>query len=162
MVLPPEEMKTCSKCKQVRHLNEFSSDSSKKDSKRSHCKHCDRLRWLNYKATHYEIIKVVDRAYQKSERGKKTKTKYWQSERGKQLKRSYDKNNRKQYPRRHKARAAINTAVRYGQLPRVTTLDCQNCGNPAQEYHHYKGYKREYWLTVIPLCQKCHQINDTL
>ena len=33
-------MKKCTKCKEVKSLNDFSNNSSKKDGKQSHCKKC--------------------------------------------------------------------------------------------------------------------------
>jgi hypothetical protein len=56
----------------------------------------------------------------------------------------------------HRARAAVNQAVRRGKLPRVKTLQCVECGGQAEEYHHHISHKREHYLDVIPLCKTCH------
>lgn len=52
---------------------------------------------------------------------------------------------------------AVRTAVRGGDLPKVTSLFCK-CGEPAKHYHHSKGYETEHWLEVEPLCRSCHKL----
>ena len=57
---------------------------------------------------------------------------------------------------RRKAREAVNTAVRYGKIPRASSLKCADCSNDAREYHH-ESYEPECWLDVVPLCAFCHK-----
>lgn len=59
-----------------------------------------------------------------------------------------------------KAHNAVSTAVRYGKMPHVSTLKCQECGKQAQCYHHHKGYAEKHWLDVVPLCNKCHWLHN--
>jgi hypothetical protein len=54
------------------------------------------------------------------------------------------------------ARAAVREAMREGTLPRPDTLPCAGCGGTALEYHHHRGYSRQHWLSVTPLCKPCH------
>lgn len=61
------------------------------------------------------------------------------------------------HPQNRQARIAVMHAVSRGKLPRVKTLACARCGQPAKEYHHHKGYAQEHWLDVEPLCKKCHE-----
>jgi hypothetical protein len=56
-----------------------------------------------------------------------------------------------------RARTTVNRAVRTGKLPRASTQQCVSCGQPAKEYHHHKGYAREHWLDVEPVCHQCHK-----
>ena len=30
-------------------------------------------------------------------------------------------------------------------------------GKTAVAYHHHRGYKREHFLDVVPVCHECHQ-----
>lgn len=53
------------------------------------------------------------------------------------------------------AQGAVNAAVAAGRLPRIKTMDCQDCGEKARVYHH-QSYEQSDWLNVIPLCHKCH------
>jgi hypothetical protein len=43
-----------------------------------------------------------------------------------------------------------------GRLPDVTSQTCVDCGARATDYDHYKGYARENWLDVEPVCTPCH------
>lgn len=58
---------------------------------------------------------------------------------------------------RSAASSALQKAVAEGQLPRVNTLLCSDCGAQASDYHHHNGYERTHWLDVVPLCRKCHR-----
>lgn len=54
------------------------------------------------------------------------------------------------------AHMAIVRAVKQGMKP-ATAFICADCGQAqAEEYHHYKGYAKEHWLDVVPLCLPCH------
>lgn len=56
----------------------------------------------------------------------------------------------------HSAHMAILRAVKQGMKP-ATAFICADCGKEqAEEYHHHKGYDKEHWLDVIPLCLPCH------
>ena len=59
--------------------------------------------------------------------------------------------------RRDRAREAVYRAVKSGTLVPATDLSCLSCGQPAQEYDHYKGYERTVWLDVEPVCIPCHR-----
>lgn len=54
------------------------------------------------------------------------------------------------------AHQAVRRARKSGKLPEASEVQCAFCGEPAQEWHHHKGYAREHWLDVIPLCIPCH------
>ena len=59
-------------------------------------------------------------------------------------------------PEKRHAKNAVNYAVISGKLPRPDTLLCHYCPKPAQQYHHHKGYAKEHWLDVVPVCIRCH------
>lgn len=65
------------------------------------------------------------------------------------------------------ARAALNSAVRSGLLPRPNDVRCTDCphvwlkglGN-RHEYDHHKGYDPEHYLVAEVVCKACHVRRD--
>lgn len=147
--------KQCSKCQDWKEEYEFGKN-------RSQCRKC---------------ISKYYRDYRKSDAGKLAETrarhKYYATERGKQ---AYTRNNKKYrqtesykishrlsnkkyrdtHPSKEKARQAVNHAIRDGKISNINTQICSHCGDQATQYHHYKGYNKENWFDIIPLCTKCH------
>jgi hypothetical protein len=62
----------------------------------------------------------------------------------------------KESPEKIKARALVNQRVRFGRIPKASSLPCSECGNEASHYHHYNGYAFENRYDVKPVCVKCH------
>lgn len=62
--------------------------------------------------------------------------------------------------KRYLARSCVRDHVRRGKMPHVSTLACVRCGNPAEHYHHHRGYERPFRKDVIPLCEVCHLRED--
>jgi len=56
------------------------------------------------------------------------------------------------------ARRMVRKAIRSKSLPRpdLRTCEVKECNNQAVEYHHYAGYDKENWLTVMAVCRDCH------
>lgn len=95
------------------------------------------------------------REYNAQERSRQRRAEYGRSLAGKEAsKRKYYKR-RDEHMDKIRAKQAVGRAIKAGILPPVSTLFCAKCGDHAQEYHH-ESYEPEYWLTVIPLCKKCH------
>ena len=44
------------------------------------------------------------------------------------------------------------------KIPRVKSLPCLQCSQPAAHYHHHKGYDSGHQLDVIPMCWSCHRL----
>jgi hypothetical protein len=61
---------------------------------------------------------------------------------------------------RTQVRYKIAALVRWGVLERPKSLACFHCGKSASGYHHFKGYLKENWLRVLPLCDPCHYMYD--
>jgi hypothetical protein len=61
---------------------------------------------------------------------------------------------RERHPEKSRARGAVWIQIRRG-MPKAKDLSCVDCGKPAQRYDHYKGYEREHWLDVQPVCVRC-------
>ena len=53
-----------------------------------------------------------------------------------------------------KASAAVNLAVRRGELPHARACVCIDCGAPATEYDH-RDYNKP--LDVEPVCRPCNR-----
>lgn len=64
-------------------------------------------------------------------------------------------------PEKIKAQNYINHLVRDG-FPTAKNFKCCNCNKQAQQYHHYNGYKPFDNLNIMPLCNPCHKIMDTI
>ncbi len=60
---------------------------------------------------------------------------------------------RKTHPEKYAAHNAVRVAVRRGDLPKVSTVSCVDCGIQASEYHH-EDYTKP--LDVEALCVSCH------
>lgn len=64
-------------------------------------------------------------------------------------------------PIRRKAGRAVNRAIESGKLARAADVPCARCNHIGHdrrhEYHHHRGYEKEFWLDVICLCLRCHR-----
>lgn len=54
---------------------------------------------------------------------------------------------------RTRARQAVATALRHGELTREP---CFICGVTRTDAHHLRGYEPEHWLDVVWLCRQHH------
>ena len=66
------------------------------------------------------------------------------------LRRNHPKSNEKAA-----AHSAVHEAIKSGNLQPITVMECTECGDSAQHYHHW-SYKREHFLDVQPVCRACH------
>ena len=139
------QTKHCPKCNQIKSIAEFNKSKNQRDKLQSYCKTC-------------QIIS--QRNYLKTEKGKETHRKgykkYSQTEKGKTVLLALQKSFRIRHPERYKAHSAVNNAVARGRLSKAIHHLCHYCPKLAQQYHHWRGYKKEYWLDVIPVCRNCN------
>lgn len=178
-------MKRCGKCNVKKPLDEFYREARSKDGRQRWCKKCaseysksEKAKESQRRHRETESYRMSQRRYDQSEKGKTTKRQWSRSEKAKEYRRKWDKTDkakaiykryresdkgkatqqrdREHYPERHAARHKVNFAVECGELLCAKDQDCAICGREAQSYHHHKGYAREYWLDVIPLCNVCH------
>lgn len=68
----------------------------------------------------------------------------------------YRANCRAKYnPIRHAAKEAVSRAIKFGSLKRPEI--CERCHEKCFPHaHHYLGYNKKNWLSVIFVCRKCH------
>ena len=104
------------------------------------------------------------RAYMKEYRNKPSarerQRRYDRSEKRRQYRKEYVERTRESRRLQRQATNRVHHAVRSGRLERVRSLFCVRCGDPAEEYHHHKGYQPEHQLDVIPMCVPCHRFED--
>lgn len=60
------------------------------------------------------------------------------------------------------ARLYVTHAIERHGMPKASTLLCVDCNKQARDYDHYKGYARENWLIVKPVCRSCHFKRENL
>lgn len=92
-----------------------------------------------YRETHRADIHASQKAYAKTENGKAKRRQYTVANANKIA-----------------ARTVVNMSVQCGHMPAPSAHPCTACGKPAQQYHHHLGYAWEHWLSVVPVCKKCH------
>lgn len=145
--------KLCNKCNQIRNYDDFWKDKNRSDGLNSTCKFC-RKEWSKSQSGRASES-IRGRKYRQSESGKQIIQKRLSSLSGKNIVKRKDKKYRESNPEKYHARQAVNNAIKRGDLPKTSSLKCNNCGDRASQYHHH-SYKVKYWLDVIPLCKKCH------
>ncbi len=99
--------------------------------------------------------KLSKTIYRQTEKGITAQKRYAQSEKGRIAQRKSSANQTVKYPKKHKARQAVNDAICAGAMPRPDTLQC-SCGKQAREYHHH-SYAQRHWLEVTVWCVICHK-----
>lgn len=168
-------IKRCSICKNYKNINEFPHDRSRKGGHSYKCKKCayplvyayqktDRGRLVNnlakkkYRGTKKGI--ETEKIYAKSnaDKSRRYARKWQKSEKGKEAIKIYARKRRKDPSEiiKNIARDKVKYAVRKGVIPRAKSLNCRHCIKRAIHYHHEKGYEKENWFKIIPLCKMCH------
>ncbi len=140
-IMGDSNMKRCCICKKEKEVSKFSKNRSRKDGLCSKCKHCDN---------------ILSRIYHRTEKGRENRRLYCQTEKQKQAHRLSSKQYSQKNKSKRLAQQAVYRAIQAGKLSRPDTLQCL-CGNhKAEQYHHHKGYAREHWLDIVPVCIDCH------
>jgi len=174
-------MKTCCRCKINKELNEFVKSKRMKDGFSNRCKSCHRIASIEscrnnphgrkkahqkYYQTHKQehIQKCIEWAKRNPQKVKEIRLRCRRNLTDDQIKKLNEcrkkstKQQRQKFPDKYKARNKVNNAVAKKKIPKVTTLQCIDCGSPAKQYHHHKGYDVEHWLDVVPMCISCHSL----
>ena len=163
-------MKICTNCKQIKPLDCFHKQSTRKDGHRSICKQCrsiksrseknkelgrERNRKYRQTAKGREARRSYQIEYRNDGPGKDAQRRYQSSEKGIQTHRKSVYSDRERNPQRARAYSAVSSAVYRNKIPSAKELVCAMCGKDARHYHHHRGYEREFWLDVIPVCNPC-------
>jgi len=155
-MLEIKSTKRCSKCQVVKGVSEFHKRPERKSGVKSHCKACRK----DYAQS--PAGRAAQKRYDQSPKGKAKGKRHDQSPKGKAGHKRRNATQALEHPERIIARNAVNNAVTAGKIPPARILDCSLCDNPAQEYHHHKGYKPDNYLDVIPVCRACHGKSEGL
>lgn len=95
--------------------------------------------------------------YRTSKKNKAVQSKYRTSEKGRAASRRSYQAYRLRNKAKRDAKDTVNSAVRAGLLPHISSRRCNRCKSKAAHYHHW-SYLPEHWLDVEPLCKKCHDL----
>ena len=146
--MPAEKVlaaKACVRCGEAKPTSEFVRDRSKADGLRTVCKECTR---------------IYQRKWESESRKKRDGAKRWKIHRRDQLRhparvREAQNRHRARHPEKARARRALASAVRRGEIQKPTV--CPRCGSAVQTQHMH-GHHRDYSkpLDVEWLCRKCH------
>ena len=143
-------MKNCSKCKTEKSKAEFSKNRSTEDGLKHQCKTCI----AEYYQSSREEIRQKHKVYYLSNKKEifQQQSEYNQTPDGRD---SQHKGSREQwlkFPEKHKARQAVNNAIRDGRLTRPPI--CESCFREKLVHGHHADYDKH--LDVDWLCIKCH------
>jgi hypothetical protein len=147
------ETKPCRKCGSTKRYK------PKRGRKLGNCKACQKTNSKAWRKANPEEHRAKCKAWRKANPEKyRTTIKTWQKnnpDKHKAINKAWRQTHpyKKDNPEKHSAHVIVNSAVRRGDLPRVSTCDCVDCGIQAAEYHH-EDYSKP--LEVEPLCKKCH------
>lgn len=154
----PLQNKQCGKCRMVLPISHFCRHRRTKDGWDCWCKQC-KADYENSNSGQSARQRALVR-YRKTPKYKAGQRRHYLGNKCKIRHRRQNKLDRKRHPERWRARSVVSYAIRRGQLPHPTSVNCAYCGDRAEEYHHHLGYARKHWLDVIPLCLPCHTKAD--
>jgi len=170
--------KTCTKCGEAKPLDQFSKTKGAKDGLRAYCKSCSSALYKAWREENQERRSEYMREWHQANLEHETayareryrndeeyrrKVLEWQ-----RVQRQRDPEKVRQYERsikqakgyrndQRRAQTTVARAVRRSLLPPAWSMVCSICDEAqASHWHHHKGYDRQYWLEVIPVCLDCH------
>ena len=129
-------IKPCKKCGGTRRYQ------PRPGTKTGACIDCANARSKRWEQNNRDRVKEIQQRY------KQNNLETWKASKIKSRKKEALKK-----PVETKARRIVRHAVRRGDLPKVSTCTCADCGVQAREYHH-EDYSKP--LEVVPLCRGCH------
>ena len=160
-------MKRCTQCGEEKPRSEFYARASAKDGRRSSCRVCDldHARTPAGKAARHKYKRTpkgegATRKYKRGPAGKAATRRYEAGENGRAASRRKAARSRAKWPEKVKARMAVRHAITANRLPPATMFTCE-CGDPAEEYHHFAGYDEANWFFVNAVCRPCHFVEHT-
>ena len=133
--------KQCTKCKEIKLLEDFSPNKNGVHGRASNCKKCGAAYTRKYYYSKPGASKKAQERFK--EWREKNRGKY----RAAKLKNYY------KHPHKTHASVAVNRAIRSGLMKR---LSCAICGEAQTEAHHF-SYEKQHWLDVVFLCTEHHE-----
>lgn len=144
--------KKCNDCNIIKDLNEFCKSKRGLYGRNSICKSC-----VSIKNKHYHKIRYDGDALFREKKLKLANE--WVARNPEKRAIIAKKRNIKEKnnsPQKVKCRALVNQRVRFGRIPKASSLNCSECGDVAAHYHHYLGYEFKNRYDVLPVCINCH------
>lgn len=146
--------KTCTGCGIEKTIDCFSNSKRGLYARKSKCKECTKSYNKQYHKSRWQgdegfRLKAIANALK------------WSAENPEKRAIIAKKRNEKAFnaaPEKMLARALVNQRVRFGRMPRASSLECVECGNVAAHYHHHNGYDFKNRYDVVPVCAQCHKL----
>lgn len=146
-------MKACFKCNTEKPFSEFYRHSGMGDGYLGKCKSCTKKDAHKHREDNIDKVKAYDRNRpNKAERAQKQND-YLKTDFGKAVRKKSSKNYVSKFPEKHKAKTAVNNAIRDGRLLKPKSCSC--CGIECNPHGHHDDYSKP--LDVRWLCHKCHK-----
>lgn len=166
--------KKCTKCDEIKCVDEFVRHKRYKDGRYSQCKACTRVLEKEWRSKNQPIKREIRKRYREKnkekirdqdrtsyrlnpdkfrDKAKASQAKYFRSEKGR---RKYLEQSKKlclRYPEKVKARCLLSHAITSGKVVKPKT--CSNCLKEKSMIHgHHEDYSKPY--EVKWLCIPCH------
>ena len=159
--------KLCSRCKEMKALDDFGKSNKTKCGLRGDCKKCrnarrllNRERIISLNKLWYDRNKEKVNAKRKSPENRKKARDYkalnaekYNRLRGLYRSREESRKEREKHRDKINARKILNYHVSKGHIIKFDA--CQECGSKERIHGHHENYSKP--LEVIWLCNKCHQ-----
>lgn len=171
-------LKVCSKCGEAKPTEQFSKTRGSKDGLRAYCKPCSSAEYKRWREENQEKRNAYMREWHQANLEHETRyarERYQNDEEYRRKVLEWQHNHRLAQPEKvreqeraakrakgyqndqRRAQTTVARAIRRGLLPPAWSMVCDGCDEAqAAHWHHHKGYDRQYWLEVTPLCLDCH------
>jgi len=144
--------KECKGCGEIKPLTEFGAMPRGLGGKRSKCKKCISVYNSQYSKTRI----ITDDDFRAKKNALSAEWARNNPEKRSIVALRRNKKEMENCPEKVRARGLVNQRVRFGRMPRASSISCCECGEPARHYHHHLGYAFEHRYDVLPVCAKCH------
>lgn len=148
-------MKNCTKCGELKPLEDYYALSGNKDGRFNECKECTKARVRRHRDENLERIREYDRKRgsleHRKENVKRTYRKRISTPEGREKECQYAREMSKKYAIRKSARSLTGNAIRDGKL---IPQPCERCGSKENIHAHHEDYYKP--LEVNWLCRTCH------
>lgn len=156
-------MKTCSKCKIEKSLNEFNKNKAKKDGHSYYCKPCEHETRRQSPAVKNDKAKARYKRYLQSDKGKQTRRAYYQKRKALGTWKTYavDLEAHRLYMLKRRAKLANNGIFQISKkdLQRFNNAKCFYCNEAGTTIDHIIPVSRGGAHSIgnlLPCCKPCN------
>jgi len=146
-------MKTCRTCNEKKPIEEYYRHKEMLDGRLNICKDCTRDRIAKHRELNLVRIRGYDRERGRTEERKAKNRAYSKTEQGK--KKAREGREKWEEVNRHKRKAhfAVRSSIKSGAL--IRPEKCEKCGEGGRIEGHHEDYTKP--LSVQWLCPSCHR-----